>query len=98
MTELLGKENQEGIRRALNDLVEEYSGGERGLEIKQIADGFKFATKAEHHEWVRKYIKHQNPPAKLSLAALETLAVIAYRQPITVPEIQDIRGVNAVRS
>ena len=54
------------------------------------------ATKAEHHEWVRKYVKHHTPPTKLSLASLETLAVIAYRQPITVPEIQDVRGVNAV--
>jgi len=96
LTALLGKENQEAIRKALKQLVEEYAGAERGLEIKQIADGFKLATKAEHHEWVRKYVKHRNPPAKLSLAALETLAVIAYRQPMTVPEIQDIRGVNAV--
>jgi segregation and condensation protein B len=54
------------------------------------------ATKAEHHEWVRKYVKHHTPPTKLSLASLETLAVIAYRQPITVPEIQDVRGVSAV--
>ena len=54
------------------------------------------ATKAEHHEWVRRYVKHHTPPTKLSLASLETLAVIAYRQPITVPEIQEVRGVNAV--
>jgi segregation and condensation protein B len=54
------------------------------------------ATKPEHHEWVRKYLKHLTPPIKLSLAALETLAVIAYRQPITVPEIQEVRGVSAV--
>jgi segregation and condensation protein B len=53
-------------------------------------------TKAEHHEWARKYIKHQTPPTRLSLPALETLAVIAYKQPITIPEIQEIRGVNAV--
>src|SRR5215831_12736507 len=54
------------------------------------------ATKAEHHDWVRKYVKLQTPPTRLSLPALETLAVIAYKQPITIPEIQEIRGVNAV--
>jgi segregation and condensation protein B len=93
---LLGKEHQEGIREGLRLLQEHYQSADCGLEIKEVAGGYKMATKAEHHDWVRKYVKHHTPPTKLSLASLETLAVIAYRQPITVPEIQDVRGVNAV--
>jgi segregation and condensation protein B len=93
---LLGKEHQEGIREGLRLLQEHYQSADCGLEIKEVAGGYKMATKAEHHEWVRKYVKHHTPPTKLSLASLETLAVIAYRQPITVPEIQEVRGVNAV--
>jgi segregation and condensation protein B len=93
---LLGKEHQEGIREGLRLLQERYGSGDSGLEIKEVAGGYKMATKAEHHDWVRKYVKHHTPPTKLTLASLETLAVIAYRQPITVPEIQEVRGVNAV--
>jgi len=93
---IMGKEHQQAIREALQQLVEHYQSPECGLEIKEIANGFKMATKAEHHEWVRQYVKLQTPPTKLSLAALETLAVVAYKQPITVPEIQEVRGVNAV--
>ena len=93
---LLGKEHQEGIREGLRLLQEHYQSADCGLEIKEVAGGYKMATKAEHHEWVRKYVRHHTPPTKLSLASLETLAVIAYRQPITVPEIQEVRGVNAV--
>jgi segregation and condensation protein B len=93
---LLGEEHQELIRQVLVRLVEQYQTSECGLEIRQVANGYKMATKAEHHDWIRSYIKHQTPPTKLSLAALETLAVIAYKQPITVPEIQEVRGVNAV--
>ncbi|HEU0004876.1 MAG TPA: SMC-Scp complex subunit ScpB [Terriglobia bacterium] len=93
---LLGREHQEGIREGLRLLQEHYQSAECGLEIKEVAGGYKMATKAEHHDWVRKYVKHHTPPTKLSLASLETLAVIAYRQPITVPEIQEVRGVNAV--
>ncbi|MBM3803432.1 MAG: SMC-Scp complex subunit ScpB [Acidimicrobiia bacterium] len=93
---LLGKQHQEAVREALRLLLEQSQSPERGLEIKEVAGGYKMATKAEHHEWVRKYVKHHTPATKLSLASLETLAVIAYRQPITVPEIQEVRGVNAV--
>jgi len=93
---LFGKEHQEEIREGLRLLQEHYQSADCGLEIKEVAGGYKMATKAEHHEWVRKYVKHHTPPTKLSLASLETLAVIAYRQPITVPEIQEVRGVNAV--
>ncbi|MSO23971.1 MAG: SMC-Scp complex subunit ScpB [Acidobacteria bacterium] len=93
---LLGKEHQEAIREGLRLLQDHYQSADCGLEIKEVAGGYKMSTKAEHHEWVRKYVKHHTPPTKLSLASLETLAVIAYRQPITVPEIQEVRGVNAV--
>jgi segregation and condensation protein B len=93
---LLGREHREGIRAVITSLIDQYQNSDHGIEIKEIANGYKIATKAEHHEWVRKYIRHQTPPTKLSLAALETLAVIAYKQPVTVPEIQEVRGVNAV--
>jgi segregation and condensation protein B len=96
LVEILGKEHQELIHFVVLTLVEQYRTGQRGMEIKEIANGFKMATKPEYHEWVRKYVKQQNPPTKLSLAALETLAVIAYRQPVTVPEIQEVRGVSGV--
>jgi segregation and condensation protein B len=81
------------IKRLLDQLVEEYGKPEHGLSIREIAGGYKMATKAEHHEAVRAFVKKLTPPLKLSLAALETLAVIAYKQPVTTPEIMDIRGV-----
>jgi len=92
---LLGKEHKDLIRAIVPHLIEEYQSSAHGIEIKEVADGYKMATKAEYHEWARRFIKHQTPPTKLSLAALETLAVIAYKQPMTIPEIQEIRGVNA---
>ena len=81
------------IKRLLDGLVAEYSKPGRGLTIREIAGGYKMATKAEHHEAVRAFVKKLTPPLKLSLPALETLAVIAYKQPVTTPEIMDIRGV-----
>ena len=81
------------IKSLLDQLVEEYGKPEHGLSIREIAGGYKMATKAEHHEAVRAFVKKLTPPLKLSLAALETLAVIAYKQPVTTPEIMDIRGV-----
>ena len=81
------------VQRLLNELVEELSKPEHGLSIREVAGGYKMATKAEHHEAVRAFVKKLTPPLKLSLAALETLAVIAYKQPVTTPEIMDIRGV-----
>jgi segregation and condensation protein B len=81
------------VKRLLDELVAEYAAPEHGLSIREIAGGYKMATKAEHHEAVRAFVKKLTPPLKLSLAALETLAVIAYKQPVTTPEIMDIRGV-----
>jgi segregation and condensation protein B len=81
------------VKRMLDELVAEYAKPERGLTVREVAGGYKMATKPEHHEAVRAFVKKLTPPLKLSLAALETLAVIAYKQPVTAPEIMDIRGV-----
>ena len=84
---------RERISQLLEQLCAEYDRPERGLSIREIAGGYRMTTKAEHHEAVRRFVRNLNPPMKLSLPALETLAVIAYKQPITAPEIMDIRGV-----
>jgi segregation and condensation protein B len=81
------------VKRLLDKLTEEFNRPEHGLTVKEIAGGYKMATKPEHHEAVRQFVKNLNPPLKLSLAALETLAVIAYKQPITAPEVMEVRGV-----
>ena len=83
----------EVVQSLLDELLAEYAKPERGLSIREVAGGFKMATKPEHHEAIRTFVKNLKPPLKLSLAALETLAVIAYKQPITAPEIMEIRGV-----
>jgi segregation and condensation protein B len=83
------------LQQTLNELIEQYRAPGRGIEIREVADGYRFSTKPEHHEVLKTFIKSQIPPTRLSLAALETLAVIAYKQPVTIPEIQDIRGVHA---
>ena len=83
------------LQQHLNHLIEQYRESDRGIEIREVADGYRFSTKPEHHETLKHFIKSQIPPTRLSLAALETLAVIAYKQPVTIPEIQDIRGVHA---
>jgi segregation and condensation protein B len=76
-------------------LVADYNSGDRGIEIRQVAGGYRMSTKPEQHEVVRAFAKSLKPPIRLSLPALETLAVIAYKQPVTVPEINDIRGVDS---
>lgn len=83
----------EYVKTLLDKLVEEFNKPQHGLTVKEVAGGYKITTKPEHHEAVRAFVKNLNPPLKLSLAALETLAVIAYKQPITAPEIMEIRGV-----
>lgn len=82
------------VEAAIQDLVKEYESRPGGLQMREIAGGWQIATRAEHHEHIRAYLKSK-PSAKLSLASLETLAVIAYRQPVTVPEILEIRGVQS---
>ena len=83
------------INTVLDELIADCSNNERGIEIRQIAGGYRMATKPEHHDVVRAFAKNLKPPVRLSLQALETLSVIAYKQPITVPEINEIRGVDA---
>ncbi len=83
------------VRAGVEELVAEYAAPERGIEIRQVAGGYRMSTKPEQHEVVRAFAKGLKPPIRLSLPALETLAVIAYKQPATVPEINDIRGVDS---
>jgi segregation and condensation protein B len=81
-------------REALEQLAATYQTDDRGIEVRKVAGGWKFYTKAQHHDVVRKFIKSLQPPLRLTMPALETLAVIAYKQPATVPEINEIRGVH----
>jgi segregation and condensation protein B len=83
------------LERVLDELIAEYANGDRGIEIRPIAGGYRMATKPEYHDAVRSFVKRLTPPMKLSLPALETLAVIAYKQPVTAPEVNEIRGVDA---
>lgn len=83
------------VRAGVEELVGEYGGRDHGIEIRQVAGGYRMSTKPEQHEVVRAFAKSLKPPIRLSLPALETLAVIAYKQPVTVPEINEIRGVDS---
>jgi segregation and condensation protein B len=84
---------REYLRKVLDDLMAELDTGDRGVEIREIAGGYRMATKPEYHDAIRSFVKSLKPPMKLSLQALETLAVVAYKQPVTGPEISEIRGV-----
>src|SRR6202453_2155703 len=83
------------VRAALEQMVADYYSPDHGIEIRQVAGGYRMSTKPEQHEMVRGFAKSLKPPVRLSLPALETLAVIAYKQPATVPEINEIRGVDS---
>jgi segregation and condensation protein B len=93
ISKALGIEKPEA-RAALEQLTAAYQTEDRGIEVRKVAGGWKFYTKAQHHDVVRKFIKSLQPPLRLTMPALETLAVIAYKQPVTVPEINEIRGVH----
>jgi segregation and condensation protein B len=82
------------VQSSLDELVASYAGDGRGIEIREVAGGFKLYTKPQHHDVVRRFIKSLRPPLRLTMPALETLAVISYKQPVTGPEIGEIRGVN----
>lgn len=88
------EEDREIIEAAVEELKNEYEMREGGLQLREIAGGWQISTRTEYHEEIRKFLKTR-PSAKLSLAALETLAVIAYKQPVTIPEILEIRGVQS---
>jgi len=83
------------VQAAIEELVADYGAASHGIEIRQVAGGYRMSTKPEQHDVVRAFVKGMKPPIRLSLPALETLAVIAYKQPVTVPEISDIRGVDS---
>jgi segregation and condensation protein B len=83
------------LQQVMDELIAEYTNSERGMEIREIAGGYRMATKPEYHDAVRGFVKSLKPPMKLSLQALETLAVIAYKQPVTAPEVSEIRGVDS---
>ncbi len=91
------KERQlrEYLKEVVDQLVAEYVNGDRGLEISEVAGGYRMATKPEYHDAVRGFVRSLKPVLKLTLQALETLAVVAYKQPVTAPEISEIRGVDS---
>jgi len=91
LEEVFPEESAENIQRALESLVENFNARPGGMLIREIAGGYRMTTRPEHHEQIRSYLKTR-PGAKLSMAALETLAVIAYKQPVTLAEILAIRG------
>jgi segregation and condensation protein B len=96
ITSLLEEEQPADVEAALTQLVEEFN-ARGGVEIRQVAGGYKMSTRPELNEYIRRFLKSQ-PSARLSIAALETLAVVAYKQPITIPEIQEIRNVKSSTS
>jgi segregation and condensation protein B len=83
------------IRAVIDELTADYNSADRGMEVRQVASGYRISTKPEHHDVVKSFAKSLKPPIRLSLQALETLAVIAYKQPVTGPEISEIRGVDS---
>ncbi|MBI3476874.1 MAG: SMC-Scp complex subunit ScpB [Acidobacteria bacterium] len=83
------------VRATLEELTADYASADHGIEVRQLAGGYRMSTKPEQHDTVRAFAKSLKPPIRLSLPALETLAVIAYKQPVTVPEISEIRGVDS---
>ena len=87
-------EERERVKAKLEELIADFQQAQHGIQIRQVAGGYKFFSKPEHHEVLRKFVKSLKPPVRLSKPALETLAVIAYRQPVTLPEIDEIRGVD----
>jgi len=92
LTKLLDTEPKEDVVAAIDALKQDYD-RPGGLQLVEVAGGYQIVTRPELHEWVRRLF-HERTTQKLSVAALETLAVIAYRQPVTAPEIAEIRGVN----
>ena len=92
LAQALGEEKL-AVQASLDELLEGFGGEGSGVEIRSVAGGYKMYTKPQHHDVVRRFIKSLRPPLRLTMPALETLAVIAYKQPITAPEIMEVRGV-----
>lgn len=95
LRDLFPNEPTEKIAAVVGELTAEYQAPHHGIEIREVAHGLKMSTKPEHFDILKQFARAQRPPTRLSLSALETLACIAYKQPVTLPEIQQIRGVNA---
>jgi segregation and condensation protein B len=95
LRDLFPNEPTEKIAAVVEELTAEYQAPHHGIEIREVAHGLKMSTKPEHYDILKQFARTQRPPTRLSLSALETLACIAYKQPVTLPEIQQIRGVNA---
>jgi len=95
LARLREREIREELRRTLDELMAEYAKSDRGMEIREVAGGYRVGTRPEYHDSVRAFVRSLKPPIKLSLQALETLAVIAYKQPVTAPEVGEIRGVDS---
>jgi segregation and condensation protein B len=93
LAQALGEEKL-AVQASIDELIATQATDERGIEVRAVAGGYKMYTKPQHHDVVRRFIKSLRPPLRLSMPALETLAVIAYKQPVTAPEISEIRGVN----
>lgn len=87
-------EDRERVKAKLHELIQDFERADHGIQIRRVAGGYKFSSKPEYHEVLRKFVKSLKAPIRLSKPALETLAVIAYRQPVTLPEIEEIRGVD----
>ena len=92
LAEILETEDLEAVRSALNALADEYDRRQGGFRLSEVAGGYQFRTRPEHREWIRRLL--QSGPARLSKAAMETLAVIAYRQPVLRSDVEHIRGVD----
>jgi segregation and condensation protein B len=91
---VLEGEERERVKAKLEELIADFQQAPHGIQVRQVAAGYKFSSKPEYHDVLRNFVKSLKPPIRLSKPALETLAVIAYRQPVTLPEIDDIRGVD----
>jgi len=91
LKEVFPEESFDKIELALQKAMDDFNARNAGMWIREVAGGFRMTTRPEHHEHIRAYLKTK-PGARLSMAALETLAVIAYRQPVTLAEILAIRG------
>jgi len=94
LVKALDGEDRERVKAKLQELIEDFERPAHGVQIREVAGGYQLASKPEHHEVLREFVKSLKPPLRLSKAALEALAVIAYRQPVTLPEIDAIRGVD----
>jgi segregation and condensation protein B len=94
LVEIFEEEREADVTTALDELVRDYEERKGGIDLRQVAGGYRLSTRPEHSEYIRRF-RRQQPSAKLSMAALETLAVIAYKQPVTIPEILEIRGVSS---